>query len=146
MPIVDWELLLEFVEDRFTKMILLNLKTGGFTVVSSFRPEEDEFVNLEHIVGIQGIPESLILEEMERFIESVEDERVKKRLSNALQRKNPIRQVKRVLGFYPELLERWNQVRTALLASWVLKELSQYDESRLLGNLEELRKLIGEEL
>lgn len=146
MPNVDWELLLEFVEDKFTQSILLNLETGGFTVLSSFRPEEEEYVNVEHIVGIQGIPESMILEEMERFIENVEDEKVKKRLSSALQRKNPIRQVRRVLGFYPELLERWNQVRTALLARWVLKELSQYEESQLLGNLEELKKLVGEEL
>ncbi len=146
MPIVDWELLLEFVEDRFTKIILLNLKTGGFTVLSSFRPEEEEYVNVEHIVGIQGIPETLILEEMERFIESLEDEKVRKRLSSALQRKNPIRQVRRVLGFYPELLEEWNRVRKALLAKWVLKELNQYEEVHLLDNLEELKKFTGEGL
>ncbi len=142
MPSVDWELLLEFVEDSFTREILLNVKTGGFTVISSFRPEEEDYVNLENIIGIQGIPQRLILEEMERFVESIDDEKVRKRLQNALQRKNPIRQVKRILNFYPELLEEWNKKRISLLAKWVLKELEQYREIIGYLNINELEKLV----
>ncbi len=145
MVTVDWELLIEFVEDVYTREILLNLKTGGFTVISSFRPQEEEYVNLENIVGIQGIPPGIILEEMEKFTKEVRDAKVRKRLESALKRKNPIRQVRRVLGFYPELLEEWNRRRTTLLARWVIKELEQYQN--LLGelNIGDLKKLAGVE-
>ncbi len=143
MPVVDWELLLEFVEDVYTKEILLNLKTGGFTVISSFRPQEEEYVNLENIIGIQGMPASLIVEEMERFTREIEDEKIRKRLNSALKRKNPIRQVRRVLGFYPDLLEEWNRRRISLLAKWVLKELEQYNDLITNLNLTDLKKLAG---
>ena len=139
MPNVDWELLLEFVEDKFTRVVLLNTETGGFTVISSFRPHEEDYVVPDKNVEINPIPESHILEEMHRFAQKVEDKKIQKRLNLALGRKNPLRQFRRILGFYPDLLEEWNRTRISLLSKWVLKELENLGVSlKTFTNSEEL--------
>ena len=140
MPSVDWELLLEFVEDKFTRVVLLNTETGGFTVISSFRPNEEDYVVPEKNVEINPIPESRILEEMHKFALNVSDEKIQKRLILALGRKNPLRQFRRILGFYPDLLEEWNKTRITLLSRWVLKELQNLGlPPETFSNLNELR-------
>ncbi len=142
MPSVDWELLLEFVEDKFTRVVLLNIETGGFTVISSFRPNEEDYVVPDKNVEINPIPESRILEEMNRFAREVDDERIQKRLILALGRKNPLRQFRRILGFYPDLLEEWNKTRITLLSRWVLKELENLGiPPETFANAEELLKM-----
>jgi len=145
MPKVDWELLLEFVEDKFTKVILLNLNTGGFTVISSFRPHEEDYVVPDANVEIFPIPESHILEAMHEFARNVEDEKIQKRLVLALGRRNPLRQFRRILGFYPEVLEEWNKTRLALLSKWVLKELENLGiPGETFANIDELLALARE--
>ena len=142
MPSVDWELLLEFVEDKFTRVVLLNTETGGFTVISSFRPHEEDFVVPDKNIEINPIPESHILEEMHKFARNVSDEKIQKRLILALGRKNPLRQFRRILGFYPDLLEEWNKTRVSLLSRWVLKELESLSVPlETFTNSEELIKM-----
>jgi hypothetical protein len=109
----------------------LNLKTGHVAVIT----EDDEFMvdNPEEVLGNDDyieLPQGTSHEgyqDMEDFIETVEDSTLQKLLSVAIQGKGAFRRFKDVLLDYPDERQRWFDFESAAQMTRIQRWLNAHD-------------------
>ncbi|MEX2752833.1 MAG: UPF0158 family protein [Candidatus Freyarchaeota archaeon] len=115
------EICLAFEDASLENRYYLDLKTGDIIFVSDFMDsaeieEIEEKLDAElgkRYIAIPKIEPSEGYEDMEDFIETVQDESLKEKLYIAIDGRGAFRRFKNVLCSYPEERERWFKFKNA---------------------------------
>ena len=123
----DFEEICDAFEDSSVNhRYYLDLKTGEIIFIAKGKEESEEQIDgwfAECCIAIPKISSNDGCEDMEYFIESVEDESLKKKPHIAIDGKGAFRRLKNILLKYPEEREKWFKFQNARVKERVRKWL-----------------------
>jgi hypothetical protein len=107
--------------DKYTKKITtIDTSTEDVKVIEA----QDQAIieiekKIENYLKIEKLSTEDQLEVMEYFLEEIQDKSVRKEMSNALKRKNPVRNFNQIIDSNMELIQQWRIFKFEEYQRWV---------------------------